>query len=168
MGQHIPQKVSNISRASDAVPFHDFAGYDGLITEGEKSAAERGAAARGTYGAKRDRCKKGKSCGAACIFYRKDCVLELPVNVQNAIRGARRMLVEKMSRGEIGADEAEKLFLQKTNLGTIDPNKQLGKAAKAIFRRFGWRPRATLSRCEGSSKGWSGCKRPPRANPECQ
>ena len=133
-GQHITQKVSNISRAPDAVPFHDFAkGYDGLITEGEKAAAERGAAARGTYGAKRDRCNRGKSCGAACIFYQKDCVLELPVNVQNAIRGARKLIYEKMSRGEIGAEEAERLFLQKTNLGSIkDPEKSLGRRAKDV------------------------------------
>jgi hypothetical protein len=135
MGHHFLQKVSNISREQEGgVPFHDFAqGYDGLITEGEKAAAERGAAARQTYGAKRDRCNKGKSCGAACIFYQKDCVLELPVNVQNAIRGARALIYRKMSRGEISEEEANQLFLQATNLGSIkDPEKSLGRRAKDV------------------------------------
>jgi len=149
-GQHITQKVSNISRASDAVPFHDFSWGTGEVTEGEKAAAERGAAARGTYGAKRDHCKRGKSCGAACIFYRKDCVLELPVTVQNAIRGARRIIVDKMSRGEISGEDAERLFLQKTNLGSIDPNKQLGKAAKdVVWEKQGDR----VVRAKGAAQG---------------
>ena len=137
-GQHITQKVSNISRASDAVPFHDFSWGTGEVTEGEKSSAERGAAARGTYGAKRDRCKRGKSCGAACIFYRKDCVLDLPLSVQSNIRAVRKMLVDKMERGEISDREASRTFLQATGIGKVKGEKgrlsreQLGTAAKDV------------------------------------
>ena len=137
-GQHITQKVSNISRASGAVPFHDFSWGTGEVTEGEKSSAERGAAARGTYGAKRDRCKRGKSCGAACIFYRKDCVLDLPVSVQSNIRAVRKMLVDKMERGEISDREASRTFLQATGIGKVKGEKgrlsreQLGTAAKDV------------------------------------
>ena len=128
-GKHLTTTEQPEVRAS----LFDFKGYDGLVTEGEKAAALRGAQARGTYGAKRDKCNKGKSCGAACIFYQKDCVLELPVNVSNAIRGARKMIYEKMSRGEIGVEDAERLFLQQTNLGSIkDPEKSLGRRAKDI------------------------------------
>jgi hypothetical protein len=118
-GQHITQKVSNISRAHGAVPFHDFKGYDGIATEAEKAAAERGAAGRGTFGAKRDRCKRGKSCGAACIFYQKDCVLDLPVTVQNAINDARRMIQGMLDRGEISERDANRAFLKETGLGKV-------------------------------------------------
>lgn len=118
-GQHTTQKVSNISRAFDAVPFHDFKGFDGIATEAEKAAAERGAASRGTLGAKRDRCKRGKSCGAACIFFQKDCVLDLPVTVQNAINDARRMLQGMVDRGEISERDANKAFLNTTGLGKV-------------------------------------------------
>lgn len=139
MGHHTPQKVSNISREQEGgVPFHDFSWGTGQVTEGEKSSAERGAAARGTYGAKRDRCKKGKSCGAACIFYRKDCVLDLPVSVQSNVRAVRKMLVDKMSRGEISDREASRVFLQSTGIGNVKDAKgrlsreQLGTAAKDV------------------------------------
>lgn len=138
MGHHSLQKnLKNFSEKS-GVPFHDFSWGTGEVTEGEKTAAERGAAARGTYGAKRDRCKKGKSCGAACIFYRKDCVLELPVTVQNSIRGVRQMLLDQMSRGEISDREASRAFLQSTGIGKVKDAKgrisreQLGTAAKDV------------------------------------
>ena len=119
MGQHIPQKISNISRAFDAVPFHDFSWGTGQVTEGEKASAERGAAERKTLGAKRDRCKKGKSCGAACIFYRKDCVLDLPVTVQNAVNDMRSFLQGKVERGEMTARDASRAFLKETGLGQV-------------------------------------------------
>lgn len=152
MGQHIPQKVSNISLASDAVPFLEFAGYDGLITEGEKSAAERGAASRGTYGAKRDRCKRGKSCGAACIFYRKDCVLELPVNVQNSVRATRDFLVREMKAGRVSERDAHRAFLQTTGLGNVKNAKgklsreDVGKPAKDVV----WK---STGRAKGAEQG---------------
>ena len=119
MGQHVTQKVSNISRAFDAVPFHDFSWGTGQVTEGEKASAERGAASRNTLGAKRDRCKRGKSCGAACIFYRKDCVLDLPVTVQNAVNDMRNFLQKKVERGEMTVREASKAFAKGTGLGQV-------------------------------------------------
>ena len=119
-GQHITQKVSNISRASDAVPFLNFdQGYDGIATTAEKTAAEKGAAARGTFGAKRDRCKRGKSCGAACIFYRKDCVLELPETASRAMTSLRNYLTGEMRRGNITEREAQRKFLQATGLDKV-------------------------------------------------
>jgi hypothetical protein len=125
--------LNNFAEVKGDASFFDFSWGSGQVTEGEKTSAERGAAARGTYGAKRDRCNRGKSCGAACIFYQKDCVLELPVNVQNAIRGARAQIYRKMSRGEISEEEANKAFLQATNLSSIrDPEKSLGKRAKDV------------------------------------
>jgi len=114
------EKVLNyFAEVKGDASFLDFAGYDGLITEGEKAAAERGAAARGTYGAKRDRCKRGKSCGAACIFYRKDCVLDLPVNVSNAVSDMRNYLLRKVERGEMTVKEASKAFMSGTGFGNI-------------------------------------------------
>jgi len=133
----LQKNLKNFSERS-GVPFHDFSWATGEVTEGEKTAAERGAAARGTYGAKRDRCKKGKSCGAACIFYRKDCVLDLPVNVQSSIRGVRQMLLDQMSRGELSDREASRVFLQSTGIGNVKNAKgrlsreQLGTAAKDV------------------------------------
>jgi len=127
------EKVSNIfAEMKGDASFLDFAMGDGLVTVAEKTAAEKGAAARGTIGARRDACKRGKSCGAACIFYRKDCVLFLEPNVENAIRGARKLIYEQMKRGEIGADEGERLFLQKAGWNKIDSNRQLGKEAKDV------------------------------------
>jgi hypothetical protein len=125
LGQHSPQKVSNISLAPSAVPFYDFSWGTGQVTEGEKASAERSAAARGTIGAKRDKCKKGKSCGAACIFYNKDCVLELPVNVQKEVRAARAYILRQASSGQIGVEDAEKTFLRTTGLDKLRPDVDL-------------------------------------------
>jgi hypothetical protein len=105
--------------------FFDFAMGDGLVTEGEKRAAERGAAARGTIGAKRDKCKKGKSCGAACIFYRKDCVLELPVNVQSSVSAARDYIMLQATTGGIDVEDAEQAFLRTTGLDKLSPDIDL-------------------------------------------
>lgn len=103
--------------------FYDFSWGTGEVTVGEKSAAERGAAERGTLRAKIRKCKRGKSCGAACIFARKDCVLDLPVSVQTAINGARKMLMGMAASGEITAEEAERRFLATTGLDKL-PNQQ--------------------------------------------
>jgi len=103
----------------------DFAGYDGIATTAEKRAAERGRAARGTFSAKRDKCKKGKSCGAACIFYRKDCVLELPETVQPALSAARDFIALQATTGKIGAEDAEAAFLRTTGLDKLRPDIDL-------------------------------------------
>jgi len=114
------EKVSNIfAEVRGDASFLDFAGYDGIATTAEKTAADRGAAARGTYGAKRDRCKKGKSCGAACIFYRKDCILALEPMVSQSVSSIRNYLVGEMRKGNISEREAQRKFLQKTGLEKI-------------------------------------------------
>lgn len=121
----LSEKVSNIfaeTKSGDAL-LYDFSWGTGEVTEGEKARAEAGAAARGTYGAKRDKCKKGKSCGAACIFYRKDCVLELPVTTRRAIGTVRNYLVGLMSGGGISEDEAFEVFQKATGLGRV-PNQE--------------------------------------------
>lgn len=107
----------------DASPF-DFAGFDGIATTAEKNAAERGAAARGTYGAKRDRCKRGKSCGAACIFYRKDCVLDLPETVSKSVTSVRNYLLSEMRRGNINERDAQRRFLQATGLDKVKDKRE--------------------------------------------
>ena len=163
MGQHTPQKISNNSLASDAVPFLDFdQGYDGIATTAEKNAAELGAKTRGTksrsiYQAKRDRCKRGKSCGATCIFQRKDCVLELPVSVQNSIRSIRQFLVDKMNRGEISERDASRAFLRATGLGNVRDargrlsRENVGKEAKDVV----WKKTADgrTVRAKGAEQG---------------
>ncbi len=133
MGHHTTQKVSNISSEQEGgVPFYSFAGFDGIATEAEKAAAERGAQARGTFGAKRDKCKRGKSCGAACIFYRKDCILELPETVQPAMRAARAYIQRLATSGKISAEDAEATFLRTTGLGSksLSPDLDLSRASR--------------------------------------
>lgn len=126
MGQHITQKVSNISLASDAAPFLNFdQGYDGIASTAEKNAAERGAMARSTLGAKRDKCKRGKSCGAACIFYLKDCILELPEEIQPSVRAARNFIMSQARRGEIGVEDAERSFLRTTGFESLRPGEDV-------------------------------------------
>ena len=72
-------------------PFHyDFVGGDGQVTVGEKRASVRGQMERGTLGTgKRDRCKRGKACGATCIAGNEDCIINFPEPVQNAIQIGR-------------------------------------------------------------------------------
>lgn len=111
--------LNNFAEVKGDASLFNFAGYDGLVTEGEKRASERSAFARGTIGAKRDKCKRGKSCGAACIFYRKDCVLELPVNVQESVRAARAYILRQASSGRMDVGEAETAFLRTTGLDKL-------------------------------------------------
>jgi hypothetical protein len=124
--------LNNFAEVKGDASFLDFAGYDGVATTAEKNAAMRGAAARGTFGAKRDQCKRGKSCGAACIFYRKDCILELPEAVQPAMRAARAYIQRLATSGKISAEEAESTFMRTTGLGskTLSPDLDLSQASR--------------------------------------
>jgi hypothetical protein len=122
----MPQNISNISRTTEkGASLFDFSWGTGQVTKGEKAAAEKSAAARGTIGQKRDKCKKGKSCGAACIFYRKDCVLELPVNVQEDVKRARDYIMLQATTGNIGVEDAEAAFLRTTGLDKLKPDVDL-------------------------------------------
>lgn len=75
-------------------------GYDKIATTQEKEAAGPSA------GGKKDKCSKGKSCGAACIFLEKDCILELPETVNVAINQVRDMLQSRVKEGAITEEEA--------------------------------------------------------------
>jgi len=75
-------------------------GYDKIATTQEKAAAGPGAGGKG------DRCQKGKSCGAACIYMEKDCILELPETVNVAITKVRDMLEQRVASGAITEEEA--------------------------------------------------------------
>jgi len=94
----------------------DSAGYDNIATTQEKNQAGMGAG-----DSKRDRCKKGKSCGAACIFYRKDCILELPETVQEPMMRVRNMLKEAVAKGHLTDDEAGNVFQK--HMGLTDDIK---------------------------------------------
>jgi len=100
-------------------PFYNYVdsvGYDNIATTQEKNQAGMGAG-----DSKRDRCKKGKSCGAACIFYRKDCILELPETVQEPMIKVRNMLKEAVAKGHISDDDAGNLFQK--HMGLTDDIK---------------------------------------------
>jgi hypothetical protein len=78
-------------------------GRDNIATTQEKRAAEAGAAARGggAGGAsqgRKDRCVKGKSCGATCITQANDCILELPEAVQDQVRKMAEYLVKQAEK----------------------------------------------------------------------
>ena len=99
--------------------FFNFVGGDGQATVAEKRASDRGVAARGTSGftTGRDRCKRGKACGATCIAANEDCILDFPEPVQNEIRRMAKFLMER--GGIAGANDAEQQqrFLQETDVG---------------------------------------------------
>ena len=80
--------------------FFNFVGGDGQVTVAEKRASDRGVAARGTSGVTtgRDRCKRGKSCGATCIAGNEDCIIDFPEPVQNEIRRMAQYVVNKRAK----------------------------------------------------------------------
>ncbi len=86
----------------------------GVITEAKKARAEGAAAQRGSFSAKRDRCKKGKSCGSSCIFYRDDCILQLPASVSGEVSKVRDFLKSEIAQGNLTTVEAAKRFKQYT------------------------------------------------------
>lgn len=137
--QHRSTKtVSNYSEGDDASLF-DFSWNTGQVTEAEKAQAERGAASRGTIGAKRDRCKNGKPCGAACIYYQKDCVLDLPVTVSRDIAKARNFIQKLVTSGQMGEEEGYKAFMDITGLGrmrNLDADLSKGKVTAAQQREL--------------------------------
>lgn len=94
-------------------------GYDNIATTQEKKAAEAEASSGGS--SKRDRCLKGKSCGAACIYYRKDCILALPETVQEPLLNVRELIKEQVQKGAISDDEAGNIFQKR--LGLTDDTK---------------------------------------------
>ena len=80
--------------------FFNFVGGDGQVTVAEKRASDRGVAARGTSGVTsgRDRCKRGKACGATCIAGNEDCILDFPEPVQAEIRKMAQYIVNRRTK----------------------------------------------------------------------
>jgi hypothetical protein len=85
-----------------------------VITEAKKESAMNAAAQRKSFSAKRDRCKKGKSCGASCIFYRNDCILQLPAEISGEVTKVRNYLKSEIAQGNLTTAEAAKRFKQYT------------------------------------------------------
>lgn len=91
--------------------FLNFAGGDGQVTVAEKRQSMRGVAERGTSGVTtgRDRCKRGKACGATCIAANEDCIIDFPEPVQDAIRQMAQSVIKLRNKQgmplEAGSEE---------------------------------------------------------------
>ena len=103
------------------------------VTKSEVHGAHKAAAERGSGGAgsaKHKRCKKGKSCGATCIFYNDDCLLVFPdPGVQESLGKVRDMLRDMVQRGAIGEEGAEGVFKSVAGLDT-EKIRKLPKTAE--------------------------------------
>jgi hypothetical protein len=117
--------------AAPAAPRVESKGYDGIATTAEKRAAGGGSggslSGSKAFGKARDKCKRGKSCGATCIFYRKDCILQLPETVQGEIRKVRGYLLSQVRSGDLTVREANKRFKQYAGL-----DQPLARPAKRV------------------------------------
>jgi hypothetical protein len=60
-------------------------------------------------GGKRDKCKKGKSCSATCIFYNDHCLVGLPYELTKDLRMVRDQIQNRVGKG-ISDDEAGDIF----------------------------------------------------------
>jgi hypothetical protein len=80
--------------------FFNFVGGDGQVTVAEKRASDRGVAARGTSGVTsgRDRCKRGKACGATCIAGNEDCILDFPEPVQAQLQKMAQFVLNRRAK----------------------------------------------------------------------
>jgi hypothetical protein len=92
--------VSNQMTTQRNPAFFNFVGGDGQVTVAEKRASDRGVAARGTSGVTsgRDRCKRGKACGATCIAGNEDCILDFPEPVQAELRKMAQYIVNRRTK----------------------------------------------------------------------
>ena len=110
-------------------------GGDGQVTVAEKKASVAGQQARGTLGAagSRDKCKKGKSCGAACIDAREDCIIDFDVDINTALNNTRQYIGSLRSSGQITSEQEGKIRQE-----VEDPKqfKRAGDRTKA-FKEFG-------------------------------
>lgn len=69
-------------------------------------------------GGEKDRCIKGKSCSATCIYHNDDCVVTLSGEVGSSVRQVRDMLKEQVKRGVVTEEQANVIFQK--NLGVQD------------------------------------------------
>ena len=54
-----------------------------------------------------DKCSKGKSCGAACIYRNNECVVDLPPNIGAALQEVSRLLSGRIDSGVIEEKNAD-------------------------------------------------------------
>jgi hypothetical protein len=110
-------------------------GGDGQVTVAEKRASVKGQMERGTLGSggKKDRCRKGKACGATCIDAQEDCIIDFDVNVNTALNNNVRYLRKLRQEGVI-SEEQEK-GLRKD----LEDPKQFQKSSDRVeaYRKFG-------------------------------
>lgn len=109
-------------------------GGDGTVTVQEKKASMRGQAERGTQGGtSKDRCKKGKSCGATCIDPREDCIIDFNPDVNSALNSVRQYLSKRQEEGAITPEQKTKIQED------IENPQQYKKASDRVkaFREFG-------------------------------
>jgi hypothetical protein len=104
--------VSTTTTTQRNPAFFNFAGGDGQVTVAEKRASDRGVAARGTSGVTsgRDRCKRGKACGATCIAGNEDCIIDFPAPVQAQLQKMAQFIVDrrvKEGRGLVPGSEED-------------------------------------------------------------
>lgn len=113
----------------------NFAGGDGQVTVAEKRASVKGQMARGTLGGTtgRDRCKKGKACGAACIDAQEDCIIDFDVNINTALNNNRQYLRKLRESGAITPEQ------EKQVTKVIEDPKQFKGSTDRVkaFREFG-------------------------------
>jgi hypothetical protein len=81
----------------------------------------------------KDHCKKGKSCGAACIDPNDDCILDFDVNVNAALNNSRRFIQKLKESGALTSEQAEELRKEVENPTQFKKSTERVKA----FREFG-------------------------------
>lgn len=88
----------------------------------------------------KDVCKKGKSCGAACVFRDDDCLVIFPdPEVQKALSKVRDHLRERVKQGSITPEEAEKVFKKYSGLEDIkDQSRELRTGRSDKSGKFEW------------------------------
>ncbi|ATW62790.1 hypothetical protein SCBWM1_gp106 [Synechococcus phage S-CBWM1] len=69
------------------------------------------------------RCQKGKSCGSACIFIRKNCISEFPEDVSRGLNIVRDLLNKRVEAGAIDVEMASLVMDRMTrgNQNEFDP-----------------------------------------------
>jgi hypothetical protein len=82
-------------------------------------------------GGKKDKCKKGKSCGASCIFYNDECLVIFPdPGVQEGLSKFRDYLRDRVEKGSISSEEAEKVFKKYAGLEDLKDQERDLKSGK--------------------------------------
>lgn len=104
-----------------AAPSRKSAGNDHDSKVHSAIAAKNKRASQG----RKDRCKKGTSCGAACIFHNDECLVVFPdPGVQKAMGPFRDFLRSEVEKGTLTDAQANRMFMQKTGLDQVSDKKR--------------------------------------------